>query len=60
MRRQAATIDEVIFDFLWHEADGSAQLDVGQSFLPQVEYGLKADAEVPGNLFGCPQIGIWK
>jgi hypothetical protein len=54
MRRQAATADEVIFDFLRHEADGPAQLDEGESFLPKIEHGFETNVEMLGNLLGGP------
>ena len=54
MRRQAATVDEVIIDFLRHEADGPAQLDVGESFLAKIEYGFETNVEMLGDLLGGP------
>ena len=56
MRRQAAIIGEVISDFLRDKADGPAQLDIGQSFLAQVEDGLEADVKELGHLMGRPQV----
>jgi hypothetical protein len=37
VRRQAAIGHEIVFDFLRDEADGPAQLDIGQAFLAQIE-----------------------
>jgi hypothetical protein len=54
MRRQAATIDEVIFDFLRHEADGPAQLDEGESLLAKIEHGFETNVEMLGDLLGGP------
>jgi hypothetical protein len=51
---QAATTHEIVFDFLRDETDGSAQLDIGQSLLPQVKNSLEADMEILGDLLGCP------
>ena len=58
MRRQAATVDEVIFDFLRHEADGPAQLDEGKSFLAQIEDGLEANPEKRSDFFRRPELSI--
>jgi hypothetical protein len=46
--------DEVVPDFLRDEANGPAQLDIGQPFLAQVKHGLKADMKEFGHLRGCP------
>ena len=54
MRRQAAIGHEIIFDLLWDEADGPAQLDIGQAFLPQIEDGFETDMEILGDLFRRP------
>jgi len=54
MRRQTTTVDEIIFDFLRHEADGPAQLDEGESFLPKIEHGFEANVEMLGDLLGGP------
>jgi hypothetical protein len=54
MRRQATTVDEVIFDFLRYEADGPAQLDEGESLLAKIEHGFETNAEMLGDLLGCP------
>ena len=58
MRRQAATIDKVISDFLRDEADGSAQLDVGQSSFAQVEDCLEANAKELRDLLRRPQFVV--
>jgi hypothetical protein len=54
MRRQAATVDKVIFDFLRQEADGPAQLDEGESFLAKIEHGFETNVEMLGDLLGGP------
>jgi len=54
MRGQTAIGHKVVFDFLRNETDGTAQLDEGQSFLPQIEDGFKADTEKVGGLFRRP------
>jgi hypothetical protein len=54
MRRQAATVDEIIFDFLRHEADGPAQLNERESFLAKIEHGFETNVEMLGDLLGGP------
>jgi hypothetical protein len=54
MGRQAATVDEVIFDFLRHEADGPAQLNKGESLLAKIEHSFETNVEMLGNLLGSP------
>ena len=56
MRSQSTIGHEIVSDFFRDEADGPAQLDVGQSFLAQVVHGLRADPEVFGHVEGRPPI----
>jgi hypothetical protein len=46
MPRQVVIDRQVIFDFLWNEADGSPHFDEGQALFPQVEHTLEADMEI--------------
>ncbi len=54
MRGQPTTIDEVIPDFLWDKAHGSAQLDEGKALFSQVKDSLKTYMEVLSDPFSCP------
>jgi hypothetical protein len=54
MRRQSSTVDEVIFDFLRHEADGPAKLDERKSLLAKIENGFVTNVEMLGDLLGGP------
>jgi hypothetical protein len=54
MEGQTATVDQVIPDFLRHETDGSAQLDVGKPSLTQIEDRFGANVKELGDLDGCP------
>ena len=55
MRGEVTIFKQVIADFLWIEADGSAELQVGQAHLAEIENGFDADPKEIGNLIRCPK-----
>jgi hypothetical protein len=54
MPRQVVIDKQVVFDFLWNEADGSPHFDKGQALFPQVEHTLEADMEILCDPLTCP------
>lgn len=48
-------LEQVSAYFLRVEADGTAELQVGQSRLAEIENGFDADPKKIGNLIRCPK-----
>jgi hypothetical protein len=48
-------LEEVSAYFLRLEADGTAELQVGQPHLAEIENGFDADPKEIGNLIRCPK-----
>jgi hypothetical protein len=50
-----AILEQVSAYFLRVEADGAAELQVGQARLAEIENGFDADPKEIGNLIRCPK-----
>jgi hypothetical protein len=60
MRREVTILEQVSAYFLRLEADGTAQLQVRQAHLAEIENGFDADPKKIGNLIRCPKrIACW-
>ena len=55
MRGEMTVLEQVSAYFLRVEADGTAELQVGQARLAEIENGFDADPKEIGNLIRCPK-----
>lgn len=55
MRGEMTILEQVGAYFLRLEADGTAELQVGQARLAEIENGFDADPKEIGNLIRCPK-----
>jgi hypothetical protein len=55
MRGEMTILEQVSAYFLRVEADGTAELQVGQARLAEIENGFDADPKEIGNLIRCPK-----